>query len=199
MEERLQLNRILTKPADASAEDRCPFGKRSSKTLPEDEVTGLFDQLRTPLVRYVMSFGLSPQDGEEVIQEVFLSLFQHLRSGKPGHNLRGWVFRVAHNLGLKRCYANRQKLSLISCPDDRIAELGCDRNPDPEGELASRQRHKRLLAIFRALPAQDQRCLYLRAEGLRYREIAEVLGISLGGVALSLERSLRRLAAADGR
>lgn len=199
MEERLQLNRILTKSADASAEDRRPFGKRSSKTLPEDEVTELFDQLRTPLVRYVMSFGLSPQDGEEVIQEVFLSLFQHLRSGKPRHNLRGWVFRVAHNVGLKRCYVNRQNLSLISCPDDRIAELCCDRNPDPEGELASRQRHKRLLAIFRALPLQDQRCLYLRAEGLRYREIAEVLGISLGGVAITLERSLRRLAAADGR
>jgi len=44
------------------------------------------------------------------------------------------------------------------------------------------------------LPEEDRRCLVLRAEGLRYREIASVLEISLGSVALSLERSLTRLA-----
>jgi RNA polymerase sigma-70 factor (ECF subfamily) len=39
----------------------------------------------------------------------------------------------------------------------------------------------------------------LRAEGLRYREIAEVVGMSLGAVSMSLERSLGRLARADRR
>jgi len=34
---------------------------------------------------------------------------------------------------------------------------------------------------------------------LKYREIAKVLGISLGGVALALARSLSRLGSADGR
>jgi RNA polymerase sigma-70 factor (ECF subfamily) len=38
----------------------------------------------------------------------------------------------------------------------------------------------------------------LRAEGLKYREIAQVLGISLGGVSLSLSRSLARLASSSG-
>ncbi len=50
---------------------------------------------------------------------------------------------------------------------------------------------------LRAMPEQDQCCLSLRAEGLRYRDIAEVLGISLGSVANSLERALSRLARAD--
>jgi RNA polymerase sigma-70 factor (ECF subfamily) len=48
--------------------------------------------------------------------------------------------------------------------------------------------------VVSVLPEQDRRCLILRAEGLRYREIAEVLHISLGAVALSLERCLTRLA-----
>jgi RNA polymerase sigma-70 factor (ECF subfamily) len=39
--------------------------------------------------------------------------------------------------------------------------------------------------------------LHLRAEGLRYREIAGVLGISLGAVSLSLQRSFARLIRAD--
>jgi RNA polymerase sigma-70 factor (ECF subfamily) len=47
----------------------------------EEEVTALFDQFRAPLLRYLHSFGLPSQDGEEVVQEVFLALFQHLREG----------------------------------------------------------------------------------------------------------------------
>jgi RNA polymerase sigma-70 factor (ECF subfamily) len=61
------------------------------------------------------------------------------------------------------------------------------------------QRRQRLLAVVQALPANDQQCLRLRAEGLRYREIATVLGMSLGAVSISLTRSLARLARADGR
>jgi RNA polymerase sigma-70 factor (ECF subfamily) len=175
-------------PADVSLARPFPLAARDRGPSPlEEEVTALFDQLRDPLLRYLLSFGLTLHDGEEVIQEVFLSLFQHLRQDKPRTNLRGWIFRVAHNLGLKRCHANRQ-----SAPAE-IAEW--DPAPNPEEQALSRQRQKHLLAVVRALPEQDRRCLYLRAEGLRYREITEVLGISLGAVALSLERSLARLTA----
>ena len=68
----------------------------------EEEVVELFDSFREPLLRYLASFGLPLADGEEIVQEVFLSLFQHLRRGGGRTNLRGWLFRVAHNLGLKR-------------------------------------------------------------------------------------------------
>jgi RNA polymerase sigma-70 factor (ECF subfamily) len=54
-----------------------------------------------------------------------------------------------------------------------------------------------LQSVLRALPEQDQWCLSLRAEGLRYREIAEVLDISLASVSVSLGRSLARLSRAD--
>jgi len=49
------------------------------------------------------------------------------------------------------------------------------------------------------LPEQSRRCLFLRAEGLRYREIAQVLDMSLGAVSLSLARSLARIARAVER
>src|SRR5215468_3073998 len=42
-----------------------------------EEVTALYDDLRGSVLRYLLSFGLSAHDGEEVIQEVFLSLFLH--------------------------------------------------------------------------------------------------------------------------
>lgn len=169
----------------------------SESSLLSDEVTGLFDQLRNPLLRYLLTFGLTPHDGEEVIQEVFLSLFQHLQRKGPRTNLRGWIFRVAHNLGLKRCSSNRAETRLFFASENPERELQPDPDPNPEEHLMYLHRRERLLAVVEALPEMDRRCLYLRAEGLRYREIVEVLGVSLGAVALSLERSLARLRRAD--
>jgi RNA polymerase sigma-70 factor (ECF subfamily) len=82
--------------------------------------------------------------------------------------------------------------------DETLPEQQTDRNPNPEEQLQTRQRQRRLQAVVRALPEQDQSCLCMRAEGLRYREIAEALGISLGSVAASLARSLEKLGRADG-
>jgi RNA polymerase sigma-70 factor (ECF subfamily) len=163
----------------------------------EEEVTALFGELRDPLLRYLRSIGLPFQDGEEVIQEVFLSLFLHLNRGKSRANLRGWVFRVAHNLGLRRRTRNHR--AAVAQRDEEAAERRPDPSPDPEERLVDIQRRNRLNAVVRALSEQDRRCLYLRAEGLRYREIAHVLGMSLGAVALSLGRSFARLSNGDTR
>ena len=78
-----------------------------------------------------------------------------------------------------------------------LAEVPGDLAPGPEERMEVIQKQQRLLAVVRAMPEQDQCCLSLRAEGLRYRDIAEVLGMSLGSVANSLERSLSRLARAS--
>jgi RNA polymerase sigma-70 factor, ECF subfamily len=164
----------------------------------EREVMELFEQLRKPLLRYALSFGISVHDAEEVIQEVFLSLFRHLQLRKSRKNLRAWIFRVVHNLALKQRYANR-KSNHRTASDWTIAERQFDAAPNPEELLSSAQRRRRLLAVVNALPEPDQGCLRLRGEGLRYREIAAVLGMSLGAVSLSLTRSLARLIRADGR
>jgi RNA polymerase sigma-70 factor, ECF subfamily len=164
----------------------------------ECEVIHLFDQYRDPLFRYVLSFGLPVQDGEEVIQEVFLGLFRHLRKGRSRRNLPGWIFTVAHNLALKQRQLNRrydQRLGLEEEPALRLS----DHSPDPEARVLHQERRELLLRAVQSLPEQDRWCLRLRAEGLRYREIARVLGISLGSVANSLARSLARLLCLDQR
>jgi RNA polymerase sigma-70 factor, ECF subfamily len=164
----------------------------------EEEVVLLFDEFRGQLVRYAMSLGIGLQDGEDVIQEVFLSLFRHLRLGRPRSNLRGWVFRVAHHLALKQRNA-RQKQQARMASNALLVEAHPDSAANPEEQLDEVERQKRLLAAFEALPERDRWCLCLRAEGLRYREIADVLGMSLGAVSNSLARSLARLARTDER
>jgi RNA polymerase sigma-70 factor, ECF subfamily len=170
----------------------------------EAEVLALFDECGQPLLRYVGAFGVSAHDTEDVVQDVFLSLFRHVQLGRPRTNLRGWLFRVAHNLALKhRLRARKRQITEGTDLSDVPVrtETGDFRSlapsSNPEERLASRQRQHRLLAVFRALPERDRRCLVLRAEGLRYREIAEVLDMSLGAVAKSLARSMTRMVNAD--
>jgi RNA polymerase sigma-70 factor (ECF subfamily) len=160
------------------------------KTPHAEETVALFERHRSGLLRYLLAFGLTIQDGEEIVQEVFLALFGHLRRGKSRVNLDGWVFRVAHNLALKRRVRVKREISAD-------VEERADAAPDPEAQWAASQRQHRLLAVVRAMPETDRLCLALRAEGLRYREIADVLGISLGSVANAMERSLARLARAE--
>jgi RNA polymerase sigma-70 factor, ECF subfamily len=179
----------LAAPSDARANDAYS---------PEDAVIELFEEMRNGILRYLLALGLSVHDGEEVIQESFLLLFQHLRAGKSRQNLRGWTLRVARNLALKRRSANRRRMLSVVEFDDSAPGEHADRSLNPEEHFRSRQRQARLLAAVHALPERDQSCLYMRAEGISYREIARALGISLGSVAASLARSLGKLGRADG-
>jgi len=181
-------NPLLSLPFSNAAEARLP----SSSSELENEIIGLFDQFRDRLLRYTLSRGLSVHDGEEIIQEVFLALHRHLQLARPRKNLRGWLFRVAHNLALKHRLATRKTRDIVH-PDCACVERQTDGAPNPEEQLAAAQRYDLLRAVLRALPERDQCCIHLRAEGLRYREIAEVLGMSLGAVSISLTRSLARL------
>jgi RNA polymerase sigma-70 factor, ECF subfamily len=162
------------------------------------EVVQLFDEVRDRLLRYLLALGLSRHDGEEIVQESFLALFQHLRQGKSRDNLRGWIFRVVRNLALKKRAANGRLMTREVEFEDASPQQNVDQGLNPEEALRSKQRQRHLLAVVRALPEQDRSCLYMRASGLRYREIAQALGISLGSVAASLARSLAKLERADG-
>jgi RNA polymerase sigma-70 factor, ECF subfamily len=187
-------------PTDAIRELPFPAGASTGSSAKpsesECEVIHLFEQFRNPLLRYVVSRGLSFQDGEEIIQEVFLALFRHLQLGKSRRNLRGWVFRVAHNLALKQHAANKRTQATFDF-NEALAQQQPAATLDPEEQAASRQRQERMQAVLRALPEQDRCCLYLRAEGLRYREIAAALGMSLGAVSIALTRSLARMGRVD--
>lgn len=167
--------------------------EQAETRTPEDEVLFLFDTTRSGLLRYALSFGISLHDAEDVLQEAFLALFHHLRRGRPRHNLHGWLFRVTHHLALRR----RMRNSKLVGGDDTFAEALADSALNPEAQFLFAERERCLLAVFRALPQRERQCLQLRAEGLTYREIARIVGISLGSVSSSIARAVARLATAD--
>jgi hypothetical protein len=124
----------------------------------EQQVLALFDTTAPSLLRYVQTFGLSADETEDVVQEAFLSLFYHLRIGRPRTNLRGWLFKVSHNLALKQRRRRKQRGGLGDIEqierDARRARppiaLGvpCALGPRPamrvsEGRGSSLSRHRR--------------------------------------------------------
>src|ERR1700719_1283987 len=74
--------------------------ERAAMTL-QDQVAQLFQEVRDDVYRYLLSLGLHPPQAQEATQEVFLRLYVTLKKGEDIQNPRGWIFRVAPNLGLK--------------------------------------------------------------------------------------------------
>src|SRR5215510_13372365 len=138
-------------PADQSLDRLFSSGiaieRSREQSILENEVTELFDDLAGPVLHYLLSFSLSLQDAEEVTQEVFLSLFLHLRDGKPRSNIRAWIFRVAHNLGLKRREKNQRALRIVVNSAECSMEAQVDAAPNPEEYCSSAQKRKRLLTV----------------------------------------------------
>ena len=163
------------------------------------EVLQLFDQFAPALRRYVRACGLPPDAAEDVVQDAFLALFKHLQRSGSRENLRGWLVQVSYRGALKHRerLARRQRRENVWAAEamDRAGQAALD----PEGHAVESQRRRRLLEIVRSLSRRQQTCLHLRAEGLSYREIAQVLDVSLGTVAKAVAGAVRRLTAEEGR
>jgi RNA polymerase sigma-70 factor (ECF subfamily) len=153
------------------------------------EVTTLYHELRKPLLRYLVCLGLTADEAQDVVHDVFLRLQRHLADGGAQGNIRGWLFRVAHNQARNRqvSYHRRFAEPLENGPDIQ------GQQPSPEQRLLKREKLHRLSAAMRELAESERECLLLRAEGLRYREIAEVLGMATSTVADTVERAIRKL------
>lgn len=149
----------------------------------------LFDQWRQPLIRYLAASGLRRDEALDIVQDVFLRLHQHLLSNGDRENLRAWIFQVAHNLAVNRRTGGAQRLS------EPIESAAQEASPldDPETLFFKKDRMRRLHTAIWELSAIQRECVLLRSEGLRYREIAAVLGIGTTTVSDQLERALRKL------
>ncbi|MFN0172477.1 MAG: RNA polymerase sigma factor [Bryobacteraceae bacterium] len=155
----------------------------------EELVTNLFVEARDDVYRYLLTLGLHPPQAQEATQEVFLRLYVTLRKGEDLQSPRAWVFRVAHNHGLNvRAKENGNRMYTAELPE----------RPDPcqlspEQSLLERERLSILKEAVASLSEQQRQCLYLRSEGFRYREIAEIMGIGTSTVGEFLRRGVSRL------
>jgi len=161
----------------------------SAKPTCEEEVSRLFEEARDDVYRYLLTLGLYPPQAQEAAQEVFLKLYVELKKGGQIENVRAWIFRVAHNHGVRL----RSREDLIRPFDPEVEIDFPDVKENPERSMLERERWTRFHEAVDNLSPQQRNCLYLRAEGFRYREIAEILEISDSSVSEFLRRAIGRL------
>jgi len=154
------------------------------------EATTLFREMRKPLLRYLVCLGLSMDEAQDVVQDAFLGLHRHLSGGGSKENIRGWLFRVAHNRARNRqnSYDRRFGASLDPEFDSLLDEA------TPERVVLEKEKFRRMGKAIRALTDSERECLLLRAEGLRYREIGEILEIPTSTVGDTVDRAVKKLA-----
>ncbi len=155
----------------------------------QDQVAQLFEESREDVYRYLLTLGLHPPGAQEAVQEVFLRLYATLRKGEQIENPRGWIFRVAHNHGLKMRTRQISEEPFDADMEGRLVAA----TEDPERSLLERERMTRFHRAVEGLSEQQKRCLFLRMEGLRYPEIGSALGISPSAVGEFLRRAIARL------
>lgn len=155
----------------------------------EDQVAEIYESLREELFRYLLVLGTPPDLAQEACQEVFLRLYAALRKGQRIENRRAWVYTVARNCALSA----RVATAMLDNLDPVLEEQLASESATPERALLDREKFRRLHDAVSSLSPQQRHCLHLRVEGFRYREIAEIVGISISTVGEFLSRAVKRL------
>ena len=167
---------------------------RTKGALTARELAGrYYREERDSIYRYLVSLGINPAEAQDLTQETFLKLYIALRNRQQIENMRAWLFTVASNLALKQ--KRWWKYRPPAREEDVAHWIRSKVAPQdtPEQAILHRETDARLEEAIRGLSPQQQACLRLRAEGFRYREIAQILGVSLPTVAEFLRRAVARL------
>jgi RNA polymerase sigma-70 factor (ECF subfamily) len=173
---------------------RWPARHEGVPTLPPDsgsppfqrEIEQSFLELRDPVYRYLRTLGCRHPLAEEITQESFLRLYIELCNGLKVGNVRAWIFRVARNLWLD----NRK----AAHPDgEDLDQMQSNAVPDPEQQVLLRERLRLVESELRRLPKLQRECLHLKAQELRYHEIATALNIPMTAAVHHVRRAVRKL------
>lgn len=155
-------------------------------TTPERRA--LFDEVvrdhGAALWRLTAGYAHSDEERKDLHQEILVAVWQALPRFGHRSSLRTFVYRIAHNRGTShRAYEGRRRhrdIDDLSLPDP---------GPAPDEQAEVRRRRHVLLSATRSLPATLGQVLMLHLDGLSNGEIAEVVGISTGNVAVRLTRA----------
>ena len=182
-------DRVLSERALALAADRT-----SCLMTLSERVHGLFEQLHVPVFRYLLRKTRDSGQAEDITQETFLRLFRHLREDRLLENPKAWLFTVANNLAVDASRDESHIKDLDEATWKNIEESRSGLQADPEKLLLQRERLDRLHIAVLNLTRLQRECLHLRAEGLRYREIADLLELSPSTVMDAVRRATLKLA-----
>lgn len=151
----------------------------------DDRCVRLLHEHDHALRRLAASYERDVSRQQDLVQDIWLAVWQALPRFRGECSERTFVFRIAHNRGVSHVdhWQRRRADSL-----DEDAPLAAP-HPDPERALSAQQRHERLQAAVQMLPLGMRQIVVLTLEGLSNAEVSEIVGITENNVAVRLTRA----------
>ncbi|MFA4015659.1 MAG: hypothetical protein RUDDFDWM_000750 [Candidatus Fervidibacterota bacterium] len=143
------------------------------------------------------------EDALDVVQDVFIKVFEGLRKFRRGSSLSTWIYRICINVCLDRLRRRREMLMSSLNDEERegLIELP-DPSPSPEEVVEKNELKELVRNAINSLPAHMRAVVVLcDLEGLSYDEVAKILGVPVGTVKSRLNRarlSLRNMLQSKG-
>ncbi len=168
--------------------DHGPIGDGARVSNRKDgSIQSLFIAEESPLLRY--AFGLTGRRAiaEELVQEVFLQLHTHWETVE---NPKAWLYRSVRNRAYNHHRDNKREVFT-----DKIQEPQAEKSESPENVLQRMEASGFLRMLVSELSKDDRQLVELKYfEDLKYRDIAEQTGLSVGNVGYRLHHILKELA-----
>jgi RNA polymerase sigma-70 factor, ECF subfamily len=152
----------------------------------ERDLLQLYEENFTGLFRYATALTRDRERAQDAVQEAFLRYYASRVSGALIQNGKAWLYTVLRNYIMDRF---RESGNLSEVGIEQIGDLA-DERQNAETRLERSEISRRVL---NSLSPREMDCLRLRGQGLRYREIGEVLGITPGTVGALLVRAVKKL------
>lgn len=141
-----------------------------------------FDVLYARYERHLFGFILrhvgDRQEAEDVLHEAFLAVLRERDGGRSATSFRAWLFQVTRHLCLNRLRSRRRAARAV----DTVAHAPSASSPHPEHALQACETAAALEKAVARLPTPLAEVYHLRAGGMSYEELAEVLAIPVGTV-----------------
>jgi RNA polymerase sigma-70 factor (ECF subfamily) len=146
------------------------------------------------IYRYARSLLANQADAEDATQEVLLRLWNHLPKMYP-FNLRAWLLKTTRYYCLDQIRRRSNAATPVSVDEADLAEQPDEAAVDPSAAADTRLRLEQAKRLLLKLP-ENLRSVFVLYEvnGLRYREIAEVLEMPINSVKVYLLRAREKLA-----
>ncbi len=160
----------------------------------EQALKRLFDMYYPRLLPFAISFLKNKPVAEEVVEDVFIRLWQHRANLPTITSLAAYLFTATKNgiLNYQKSAKNQPYLDIDQANPDLNAAV-----KNPEELLISAQALQNVNAVIAALPPKCRLIFQLiKGAGLKYRETAELLNISVKTVETQMSLALRKISEA---
>lgn len=141
------------------------------------------------LYRFALCIVGNTSEAEDIVQEVFLRVWEQRDSTKNIENIDAWCMRMVKNLSIDKMRAkSKQNVAL----DTQLPTVDQQANPHQKTEISDTIRH--IETFIQMLPEKQRMVIQLRdIEGMTYQEIALILDISIDQVKVNLHRARRKI------